>query len=114
MTPSIIRLYREFIEATDRAARQFADDRSKILQLEREICAELERNQGHVTVGNLHFALSIVSIDKQRICYFKVVVLEERRASAGYSFERRRTDISPPAPIVGDRPSIRRKREASI
>lgn len=112
MTPSIIRLYREFLEATDKAARQFADDRSNILDLERQICGELERSAGHVTIGNLRFALHVVLIGKERLSYFKVVVHEERRMSGGYSFERRRTDLNPPAPLAGERPSIRRKMTA--
>jgi hypothetical protein len=108
---AIDRLYREFLEETDRTARQFADDRTKILDLEREICAELERSHGSAIVGNLHFSLNIVLIDKNRISYFKVVVISERRVSdAGYSFARRKTDGLEVVPVAAtQRPSLRRK-----
>jgi hypothetical protein len=118
MTPSIVRLYNDYVAASDAASRSMSDDRhqARVYQIEADICSLLSREPGGTIIAEcVCFKLYVVTIGDQRLSYFRAgaVVTERRVSTAGYSFARRRTDISPPAPIVGDRPTIRRKREVA-
>lgn len=96
------RLYNDYVAASDAAAR--GRDRGRMLDIEKQLCAELARAQGHVTIRNAVFSLSVTIIDGQRLEYFKVVVREERRFSdVECTFPRRSTDVPDVIPLSAQR-----------
>jgi hypothetical protein len=104
---AVLRLYEEFIEAADRAARSMDTDRRHVAQLESDICAQLANQPGGVIViGQVEFRLFIVTMGKEeRLSYFKVTVTRERIPDdGGHTFARRKTDIHDPViPVSAQR-----------
>jgi hypothetical protein len=109
---AIERLYQEFLDATAKAARMAGVEyQQHVLRLEREICNHLASQGGTVTVGKIQWALMEVLIGRDRLSYFKVLIVHEHRAeaTAGYSFARRAGDIVDPVrPVSAQKPSLRR------
>jgi hypothetical protein len=112
MSAAITRLYAEFLEHSDRAARSMDIDRRHVARLETEICTQLANQPGGIIViGQMEFRVFEVQMGKaERIQYFRVTIYQERRADAGFSFARRRTDGPDPVLPV----SALRRRKTSL
>lgn len=96
---AVERLYNAYIVASDAASR--GHGRSQMLDLEKQICAELDRAHGHVTIRDMHFHLHVAIIGAVRFEYFKMVVMTERRVSdVACSFPRRSTDVPAVIPVA--------------
>jgi hypothetical protein len=119
MTSSILRLYQEYEQATEKASRSMGDEhQARVTRIEADICYLLSREPGGIVVeGNLHFRLYVVTIgnEKRSLSYFRATTItHEKPVGNGGGFAtqwgRRVTDVLPVA--APEKPSLRRKRVA--
>jgi hypothetical protein len=126
MTSSILRLYQQYEQATEKASRSMGDEhQARVTRIEADIRYLLSREPGGIVVeGTLHFRLYVVTIgqEKRSLSYFRATSTEERRVpgavgpgwDGGFSFARRKTDGPEVLPVSAThKPSLRRKHEVA-
>ena len=93
MKDVILRLFDEWVAASDAAAAGRPGDPTLVARLEDEMCIQLERVGGGITLGQSTFTSFTVLIGKEKLHYFKVTTIREREHDVaadwtGYSFDR--------------------------